>query len=310
MILPARPLSRVFRVLAICGVMMAATPASASDEGTIKVDPTAQLTFRLVQSDLDFDEGEEIDSSGFAVRGEVGLDFDLGETTGARVELEAGHFNYHDATRTDRTSYGGAVEVEQALSETVKMRLRVRRIENVGLLEASSADQTSVGVRFQWEKGNDRVRLYADWRDRDYDLTAPANGQGWRFAAQYNRRLGSYKWLRFDARWEEITSENSPRRNFERTVLRVEYSQPVAKRLRLRPSIEYREWSYDDRIARGDPQRDLRQDSYVAPRLELAYGRSIGLYGEASIEYRLRSSNDVRFDSDAIRAGLTVGFRF
>ena len=82
-------------------------------------------------------------------------------------------------------------------------------------------------------------------------------------------------------------------------------------RLRLRPSIEYREWSYDDRIALGDPQSDLRADSYVAPRIELAYGRAgRGVFAEASAEYRLRSSNDRRFDNDAIRLGATVGFRF
>jgi len=290
---------------------MAASPALAQESTGISVDPGAQIELRFVQSDLDFDEGEDFDSSGFSLRAKGTVDFDLGETTGARIEVEGRQVAYSDANREDRTSYGGAIQIEQELSETISLRLRARQVENIALLEANSADQTSVGLRVQWQKGNDRVRLYADYRDRDYDLTAPANGDGWRYAAQYNRRLGSYHWLRFDARYEEISSENSPRRSFERYIARVKYSVPIAKRLRFRPSIEYREWSYDGRIARGDPDGDLRRDSYVAPAIEFTYGRaSKGLYAGGNAQYRLRSSNDVRFDNDAIRLSATVGFRF
>lgn len=292
------------------GAVLAATPLAAQEDENVEIDPWAQLQFRLVQSDLDFDEGEDIDSSGFSLRARVGVDVEPSPSTRIRIEADASQYEYHDEDRDDRTSYGAAVQIAQDLSEEVEIRLRLRHVENVALLEASSADQSSASVRLQWQKGNDRVRVYADYRIRDYDLTAPANGEGWRVAAQYNRRIGSYHWLRFDLRHEKMNSDNSPRRNFERTVARVKYSLPIAKRVRVRPSLEYRSWSYSDRIARGDPQNDLRKDSYVAPGVEVTYGRSKGVYATASAQYRLRSSNDIRYDFDAVRVGVTVGVRF
>lgn len=301
-------------LLALCtgAAMMAGTAAQAQTDDAFDADPTAQIAFRVVQSDLDFDEGEDIDSSGIGVRAEAGLDFDLGKTTGARIEVQGGYFDYSDETREDRTIYGAAIQVEQKISETVSVRLRARRIENVAVLEAlPGADQTSIGVRVQWDKGNDRVRLYADYREREYDYTTTRHGNGWRLAAQYNRRLGSYHWLRFDVRHEWMDSEDSPRRSFQRTVARVKYSLPIAKRLRVRPSLEYRNWSYDERIARGDPNGDLRKDSYIAPGLEIAYGRSSGgIFATASSQYRIKSSNDERYQNDAFQVGLTVGYRF
>jgi hypothetical protein len=291
--------------------MMAGSPAVAKGDNGLSVDPTAQIELRWTHSDLDAEQGEEFDSSGIALRGEAGLDFDLGKTTGARIEVEGSTFEYEDAARGDRTSYGGAVELSQQLSDAFELRLRVRRVENTALLEANSADQTSVGVRLQWQEGNDRVRLQADYRWRDYDLAGSPSGEGWRFAGQYNHRFGSYHWLRLDFAYEEIDSQSSPARAFDRTTAKLEYSLPIAERLRLKPSVEYRSWSYDARIAQGDPQGNLREDSYVGPALELSYGREDrGFYAEANVQYRLRDSNDVRYDDDAFRVGVTVGYRF
>lgn len=306
-----RFLARSVQVVLGAGAMVAFAPASASEEGGIKIDPTGQIEFRLVESDLDADQGEEFDSSGVAFRTEAGLDFDLGKTTGARIEVEGGHFDYSDPIREDRTSYGAAIEISQELSGSFDIRLRVRRVENIALLESARADQTSVGVRLQWEDGNDRLRAFVDYRWRKYDLNNSPRGEGWRFAAQYNRRFGSYHWLRFDLAYEEIDSDTSPARAYDRATAKVEYSHPIAKRLRLKPSVEYRAWSYDARIARGDPAGDLRTDSYVGPALELSYGSDTrGFYAEANAQYRLRTSNDVRYDNDAFRIGVTAGFRF
>ncbi|UIP07327.1 hypothetical protein LY632_02695 [Erythrobacter sp. SDW2] len=306
-----RFIARCVQLVLGTAVMAACAPASAKEEGGIKVDPTGQIEFRLVESDLAVDQGEGFDSSGVAFRAEAGLDFDLGKTTGARVEVEGGYYDYSDPIHQDRTSYGGAIELRQELSEAFEIRLRFRRIENIALLESTRADQTSVGVRLQWEHGNDRLRAFADYRWREYDLSDKPKGKGWRFAGQYNRRFGSYHWLRFDLAYEEIDSDTSPARAYDRTTAKVEYSHPIAKRLRLKPSVEYRSWSYDARIARGDPQGELRQDSYVGPALELSYGSDTrGFYAEANAQYRLRTSNDVRYDHDAFRVGVTAGFRF
>lgn len=291
--------------------LAAGAPAMADEDSGISIDPTGQVELRWIESDVDIDQSEEFDSSGLALRGEAGLYFDLGRTTGARIEVEGGVFDYRDAARKDRTSYGGAVEVTQQLSDAFELRLRARRIENTALLEAGSADQTSVGLRLQWQQGNDRVRLQADYRWRDYDLAGSPAGEGWRFSGQYNHRFGSYHWLRFDLAYEEIDSDASPARAYERATAKVEYSLPIAERLRLKPSVEYRAWLYDARIAQGDPQNDLREDSYLGPALELSYGREDrGFFAEANAQYRLRSSNDVRYDDNAFRFGATVGFRF
>lgn len=292
--------------------IVAAGPALADGGGGgIGVDPTARIELRLVESGIDVDQGEELDSSGIAARAEAGLDFDLGETTGARVEVEGGIFEYSDAARSDRTSYGAAIEVSQELTPALELRLRLRRVENIALLESGSADQTSAAMRLQWQEGDERVRVYAEYRWREYDLGTEPRGEGWRFAGQYNHRFGSYHWLRFDLGWEEIDSDTSAARAFDRTTAKVEYSRPIARRLRVKPSLEYRRWSYEARIAQGDPQGDLRRDSYLGPGLEFAYGSdSRGTYAEAGAQYRLRRSNDTRFEDDAFRFGVTLGFRF
>src|SRR3546814_11477554 len=89
-----------------------------------------------------------------------------------------------------------------------------------------------------WESGNDRVRVSADYRKREYDLGAPASGDGYRLAAQYRRRIGSYHWLRIDLSHEEMTSSGSPRRSFARRVITATSSMPVATRGRVVQSID------------------------------------------------------------------------
>lgn len=289
--------------------LMAPSQALAATDDPVEFD--ARIELRAVQSDLDFDEGEEIDSSGFGARADVGATWKASDKTAVRIAVDAGVFDYTDDNRETRESVGGRLQVTHEVSDEVELRVYARRVENIALLEAFSADQTSAGARVQWQKGNDRVRLQAEYREREYDLSTPATGDGYRVSAQYNRRLGSYHWVRLDVRHEDMKSEDSSRRSFERRVARIKYSLPVAKRLRVRPSVEYREWKYDSRIAQGDPDGDLREDSYVAPGLEVAWGRgSRGPYATASAEYRLRTSNDERYDSDAIRVGVRVGYRF
>ena len=78
-----------------------------------------------------------------------------------------------------------------------------------------------------------------------------------------------------------MQSDNAPRRSYDRQVAKVQYSHPISKQVRLRPSLEYRQWDYDSRIARGDPQGDLRQGRYFAPPIE-----------------------------DAVRVGIRVSYRF
>lgn len=285
------------------------TPAQAAEEGAVSFD--ARVEVRAVQSDLDFDEGEEIDSSGFGARADIGAEWQAGQKTQIRISLDASVFDYNDEDRDTLESVGGRLELTHQVSDEVAIRGFVRRVENIAVLEANSADQTSGGVRLQWEKGNDRLRVDAEYREREYDTTTPAKGDGYRLTGEYNRRFGSYHWLQFRLRHEDMQSDDAVRRSYDRQSARVKYSHPIAKRLRLRPSLEYRQWDYDSRIAQGDPEGDLRRDKYFAPAIDLAWGRATrGLYALANAEYRIRTSNDERYDSNAIRVGVRVGYRF
>lgn len=292
-------------LLGICGAL--AAPAVQAQD----IDWYGEVELRAVQSDLDADEGEEIDSSGIGANAGAGASLKPGQTTVLAVEFDLGVFDYSDNARATRESYAGSATLTQKLSRNVSLELRARQAQNIAVLEALSADQTALRAQIEWEGGKDRIRLGAEWRRHNYDTLVPGKGEGVRVEAQYNRRLGSYHWLRIDLRHEDMDSDNAPVRSFERQVARVKYSLPVTPQIRLRPSVEWRQWKYAARIAQGDPQGDLRRDHYVAPALDLSWGRETrGFYGVASGEYRLRSSNDERYRNDALRLGLRVGYRF
>ena len=270
-----------------------------------------QVEFNVIESDLNYDDGEGLDSSGFGARALAGVEFDLSDTLSVRAEGEARGFEFADEERGTRTSYGGNVAVEKQVGETVSLSLEARNMQNVGVLEATSADETAVRGQVQWERGNDRVRVNAEYREREYDSTAAGTSDGYRLYGQYRRRFGPYNWAYAAVRHEDMRSADEPRRSHERQVVELKYSHPVAQRVRILPSLEYRVWRYDDRVARGDPEGDLRKDRYVAPGLEVAWGRdSGGFYGAAGGEYRFRHSNDERYDEDAIRLEARLGYRF
>lgn len=293
-------------IMLTCGLSL---PVAAFAKDALTFDGRVEV--RAVQSDLDFDEGEDIDSSGVGARGDIGANWQASNKTAVRIAIDASVFDYNDEDRDTLESVGGRLQVTHTVSDEVEVRGYVRRVENIAVLEANSADQTSGGVRLQWEKGNDRLRLTGEYREREYDTTTPAKGDGYRVTAEYSRRFGSYHWLQFRLRHEDMQSDDAARRSYDRQAARVKYSHPIAKRLRLRPSVEYRQWKYDSRIARGDPDGDLRKDSYFAPAIDLSWGRATrGLYALANAEYRIRTSNDERYDSNAIRVGLRVGYRF
>ena len=290
---------------------LSAAPLNAQTKTANPLQFDGLVEVRTVESDLDFDQDDGIDSSGIGGRVRLGVSYDLSEQTTVRAEGEGRIFDFSSNGRDSLETTIGRVQVTHQLSQTVQVRAYARRFENIAVLESFSADQTSLGTRVQWQDGDNRVRLTGEYRERDYDTTVGGNSDGYRIAGQYNRRLGRYHWVRVDARVEDNESIDEPFRSYERQGARIKYSQPIAKRLRFRPSLEYRQWDYDARIAQGDPNGALRKDSYIAPAAELAWGRSNrGLYASASAEYRFKKSNDVRFDDDAVRVGVRVGFRF
>lgn len=303
----ARPGRRGAIMVVLLAACLAVIPGTASAQ----TEWSGEIAVRAVESERDLPEGEEIDSSGVGIRGEIGSEFEVSRRTMVRIEAEAGGFDYNDSSRKSRETYGGSIAVSHRLTDALELRLQARRIENIAVLESNQADQSSIGARLQWERGNDRVRLSTDYRRREYDLGAPASGDGYRVSAEYRRRIGSYHWLSINLSHEEMTSSESPRRSFERRVIKATYSLPVAKRLRVLPSLDVRKWDYDARIAQGDPEGDRRVDRYAAPGLGIAYGSDTrGPFFRAETEYRLRQSNDRRFGQDGLWIGVSAGYRF
>ena len=209
-------------LLFFAALALIAAPAIAQNGDPVEVE--ARVEAIGIQSDIVIEDGDEFDSSGYGIRGDLALDWSLSPRTTARIEVDAGVFDYEGLNRDTLTSYGVSASIEHEVSETVTVRLRARRIENIAVLEAFSADQTSVATRVEWSEGNDRVRVEADYRQREYYTTRAGTGEGYRVAAQYNRRLGSYHWLRIDARVEEMTSDDEERRSYDRRVVRLKYA--------------------------------------------------------------------------------------
>ncbi|WP_324828947.1 hypothetical protein [Qipengyuania zhejiangensis] len=301
-----------FSHLARLGLAMLAflaTPVLAANGDPVEIG--ARIEAFGVQSDLTMEDGDDFDSSGFGIRGDVSATVKASTRTEITIDVDAGVFDYEGDSRGTLETVGAALAVTHKLSDSVELRVRARRVENIAVLEAFSADQTSAAARLEWTQGDNRIRVEGEYREREYDTVDQGHSKGYRFSAQYNRRIGPYHWFRIDARAEKMSSDDDTRRSFDRRVVEMKYSLPVAKRLRLRPSVEYREWAYDDRVAVGDPQGDLREDSYVAPAIELAWGRDgRGPYAQASAEYRFRESNDTRYTQDGARVGIKLGYRF
>ena len=269
----------------------------------------AQLSARAVSAKRAVAEGNDIDSSGFGLRGEIGHTRDWGETA-IRIEVDATVFDYTEKDRATREGIGLRASVNQRLSDELHLEIEARRAENLVALEAASADQTSVRGQLQWEKGNDRLRVHAEYRQREYDVPARSSGEGVRVGVQYNRRLGPYHWVRFDLRHEDMDSADALR-GYRREVAAVDYSHPITRAMRLRAGVEARRWRYDGRLAQGADTQELRRDSVIAPEAGVSWGSEArGFYGNARASYEFRTSNDVRYGADAPRFDLMLGYRF
>lgn len=288
----------------LIGALLAlAVPVQAQDgfDGEVSV--------RAVSAKRGNFAGDDFDSSGVGAQAEIGFEAG-GDGANFRAEASALHFEYSDDARGSRTSFGGSLNVTQDLSETIEFSLTGAYAEDLVLLESLEGDQARVRGQLQWQQGNDRVRFYAEYRDRDYASTVPSSGHGMAYRAEYNRRLGSYHWLRFSARYDEIDSAD-PLRGYERVTGAVDYSHPVGSGFRLRAGAEARRWTYDDRIAQGDPQGDRRRDKFVSPMIGMDYGSARGgVFARARASYQFRTSNDERFTGDTPRVDVTVGYRF
>ena len=269
----------------------------------------ADVSVRGVAAKRDVVESDEFDSTGYGADARFFYQND-DEKLRYWFDTSAGIFNYVDEGRSTREIFRGEVGGAYQVSELIELSLEVAHTENLAFVEALQADQQRARLQGQWQRDNDRIRFHAEYRHRNYDQELDANGSGMRYSAEYNRRLGSYHWLRFTAFQDSIDSEDN-RRDYSRISGAIDYSHPVAKFLRARANIDVRSWKFPGRTAQGDPDGDKRQDSYIAPEIGLDYGRQGGgLFGNLRVSYQLRTSNDERFTGDTPRLAAEMGYRF
>lgn len=273
-----------------------------------KSEVKGEVSVRAVGAKRDVLQNDEFDSSGFGVEGRLraGKDLGLFRFWG---EGRASNFEYLDEERVSRFSLQGELGVAKSFGDDFEISLRGVYSENLVFVEALSADQQRVRATMKWEADDNRVQLYGEYRERQYDQTIPADGTGTRFGGYYNRRLGSYHWVRLDAFVDNIDS-NDDERDYNRSSGSVEYSHPFTDKIRARGSVTLRSWTFPGRIALGDESGDTRKDNTITPEIGVDYGRSSGLYGRARAGYEMRSSNDERFDGPTPRLSLQVGYRF
>ena len=287
-------------------VTLPATPGHARNG----VDIWAEIGARAVQSDRTVTEGDEVESSGVGVSADGGFEWRNGRTQ-VQFDLGASIFDYEDEARGTRRSLSASATVGQGLSETVSVAVSAGHLEDTPTLEAYHTDQDAIRVEVQYEDKVHRIRLRAQYREREYDLATPTKGKGMRYDAQYNHRIAAWQWARLEALAEDIDSADA-RRGYERYMVRASYSHPLdgQKMWRLRPQIEYWNWTYDGRRVLDTVDGDLRHDSYVQPEVGLSYGKTEGLQGRARAAYQFRNSNDPRYEKSAPYFEVIVGYRF
>jgi hypothetical protein len=281
--------------------------AQAQDDETI-AGFDADASLRAVSAKRSQFGGEDLDSSGIGARAEIGDQIKTDKTE-VRFQADANGYIYFDDTRDTREGYGGRARVTQMLSDSFSASVEGRYAANAITLEAPSVDQKTVRGELAWESGNNRVTGLVDYRWRSYDDTARSHGKGTRAGIEYRRRFGARHWLSVDVAHERNKSANALR-GYERVSAAIDYSRPIAEKLRLRGGLEARRWTYDGRIAQGAAPGTLRKDKLFAPEIGLSFGKTKGLYANARASYEFRTSNDVRYRADGPRFELSLGFRF
>lgn len=294
-------------ILVPLALLIAAVPAAAKPvygpaddqapsgwEGEVSVSATYAKRARDLISDFD--------RSGLGAQAVIGYRLPAGKGTNLRIEAEA---------ETDKygTSYGATAEVEQQLGERVAVRVAASGHQGLITLESLETDQAAVRLGIEVKAGDTTVEGFARHRWRRYDDLAAGTGKGWQLGSRLRQRFASWHWAEARLAHDRI-DDNGGRHGYRRTSLGLDYSHPLTKRLRLRPSLDYREWTYQGRYIADLATNPRRKDRLVRPELGLAWGKTRGLYMRASAAWDFYHSNDPRFSGDGPRLRLVAGYRF
>ena len=302
----------VWRVIAcLLGLTLLASmpaPASAQDISGWRVDPDARIELGVVSAESTTrDEQLVVDGDAFTVRAQAGLDIE-DEDTRFRIEADRIEVFRLDEGRTDTQRDRFTALVEQEFGDDWEVQLRLRHYDDYVTAESSDTDEYQASVAVTYEPVPEhRVRIRATWRERDYRVgTAPeTHGDGPRVDVQYRRRFDRYHYLTFDARAEEINSDD-PRRGYQRQSAKVSYTRPITRDLRVRPAIEYINTEFDGRLT---PLGEQRRDQLVVPELELLWWPD-DFRIEAEAKYIFADSNDPLREREGYRLMLSLGYVF
>jgi hypothetical protein len=243
----------------------------------------------------------DYDRSGLGASATVGYEVPAGSTT---FRLEA-----HAETDKYTTSYRGEAEVRQDLSEAITVSASVSGTRHAILLETLDGDQVAVRGAIKLVVGQTTIEAFGRHRWRYYNDLTGGSGQGWQGGARLRQRFGPYHWLEIAGNIERI-DDNGRRHGFRRTTLSFDFSQPVAKRLRLLVGVDHRAWTYDGRWIDDNSVNPRRHDRLTRPELGLSWGKTHGAYVRATAGHDFYRSNDPRWSGNGPRLRLVTGYRF
>jgi hypothetical protein len=292
-------------LLATMLAVLSAPDAAAQGAGW-KLEPDARIEVQTVSAQTTTrDEDLVIDGEAISLRGQIGLGLNS-ESTRFRLEADRIEVFRLGGGRNDISRDRLTASVEQDITKTLEVQLQARRFDDLVTVESADADEWQGSARVTFEPTrNNRFRVAAAWRDRQYDNGAgPATtGEGPRVDAQYRRRFGPYHYLAFDLRAENIRSDDADR-GYERESAGVAYTRPVARDLRVRPAVELIKTRFDGRTADTGA---LRRDRLVVPEVELLWWPGKWRI-EAEAKYVFFNSNEAVRERQGYRLTLSVGY--
>ncbi len=310
MITPAASLAATLRAvlcafLALFALLASAAQAQATygpvDEQA-KAGWEGEVSVSAIYARRDRDLISDHDRSGLGTQAVLGYRLPAGNSTTLRLEAEAEVDKFN-------VSYGGTVELNQKLGEAVTLSLAASGHKHRISLESLNTDQAAVRAGIEIATGSTTIEGYARHRWRSYDDLAGGTGKGWQFGSRLLERLGSWHWAEARLSHDRI-DDNGGRHGYRRTSLGLDYSHPLSKRLRLRPGLDYREWTYQGRYVADLATNPKRQDRLIRPELGLAWGKTRGLFARANAGWDFYRSNDPRFTGNGPRLQLVTGYRF
>lgn len=309
----ASRLRAIFGIAALAAACIA-SPASADDRDSVKLDPFARAEAGIVSAQTSTQNDEFIvNGDGLTLRGAAG--FHLGDKN-TRLTVEADHLrverlgNRRSNANRDRFT----LSLEQRLNADFSVQLRARRYDDLSTAEFNDTDELQLSAQLEYEPQRaHRVQIRAGWHAREYDdgdgpSGTSSTGEGPRVSAQYRHRLDRYHYVTFDLRAEEINSDNA-RRSYTRQSAGASYTRPITDDMRLRPAIYIQHTRFDGRFTGRFTGTQERDDTLIVPELELQYWPGKWRV-EAEAKYIFAQSNDPLRDREGYRASVTIGYVF